>query len=79
VTAEDALAALDDALRAARVWSGVDANPADPTSVRIESAQCEDPALAAAVDAQAEALAAAGFARVQCYSRHGARVFEREL
>lgn len=62
-----------------RLWSSVDPEPADDTIIRIVSSHCEDGGLRRAVTSFAEAMKAAGFVRVQCFTQHGALSFEREL
>jgi len=79
VTVEDALGALEQALSEARLYSGVEVSADDETVVHIESAQCEDPGLRAAVLAAREELVSAGFVGVQCYSLHGTRLFATDL
>ncbi len=79
LTPDEALGSLEQALADQRLYSGVEANADDETAVRIESAHCEDAGLRAAVEATADDLVSAGFVRVQCYSRHGTRLFETDL
>lgn len=72
----DALRALDDALRTARLWSKV--TRADDVVV-IESSLCDDDEMAPAIDELAADLAAAGAAAVRCVAPHGAVAWERRL
>jgi hypothetical protein len=76
---EAALDALGDDLATRRLWSGLEAGGDDGSTVRIESAYCEDPSLQSALDEHAGNLRDAGFRRVECYERHGTLVSERDL
>lgn len=71
-----AMRALDDALRVERLWSKL---RRERDVVVVESAQCDDPAMAPVVEAHLEALAAAGASAVRCLALHGAVMFERGL
>jgi hypothetical protein len=71
-----AVGVLGRALRAERMWATVSA---DGDVVVIDSSLCEDPALAAIVDASAGDLRAAELTAVRCRAPHGAVVFERGL
>lgn len=67
---------LDEALRAAQMWSKV-AREGD--AVVVESALCEDKGMWAAIAPLAVQLRDAGASAVRCRAQHGAVVFERDL
>ncbi|MBP6629011.1 MAG: DUF2561 family protein [Kofleriaceae bacterium] len=73
---EGAAARLQRALQRANLWSTVSVR-AD--QLRIESALCADPGVAAAVAAAAAELKAAGVTAAVCVESHGQIVFERGL
>ncbi len=76
---QEARSVLREALRLQRVWAEVEADPEEPAVVVLRSALCEDPALAAVLADQQQALSAAGLTLVRCHARHGKLLFEQRL
>jgi hypothetical protein len=71
-----ALRDLDEALRAAQMWSKV---TREGDVVVVESALCEDKGMWAAIAPLAVQLRDAGASAVRCRAQHGAVVFEHDL
>lgn len=63
-------------LESARMWSTVEVTG---DGLAIKSAYCDEPEVAATLDAVAADLVEAGVATVTCYERHGPKVFDRAL
>jgi hypothetical protein len=71
-----ALRDLDEALRAAQMWSKV---TREDDVVVVESSLCEDGGMWSAIAPLAAQLRDAGASAVRCRAQHGAVVFERKL
>ena len=71
-----AVMAVDDALRAERLWAKVSA---ERTVLVIESSLCGDPGVKSVISGEADVLRTAGFVSVRCQSPNGQVDFESGL